>query len=140
MILQIMNIGSGTTTCELLKGTEVINFIAKTEHPAGGRGHSGNTVWNQEQGLTAEVDLSNSDVTEAMKHQPRVQICEYVALFASEGDPLGKTSAVKHTIRTEGPPIQQPLHQLPTSLRSSVHNEVLKTLHQCIIRPSSSPW
>ena len=61
-------------------------------------------------------------------------------LFASENAPLGRTSAVKHAIQTQGPPIHQQLRRLPVSLKETVDGEVQKMLDQGVIRPSSSPW
>ena len=86
--------------------------------------------------MTAEVDLSNSHVTEAQIHQIIALISEHAGLLASEGDSLGLMSATEHTFRTEELAILQPLHWLPALLRSSIRNEV----HQGAVQPSSIPW
>ena len=39
---------------------------------------------------------------------------------------LGKTSSVKHSTKTHGPPIRQPIRRLPVTLKSTVQKEVQK--------------
>ena len=67
-------------------------------------------------------------------------LMEFSDLFASEDAPLGRTSLVKHSIETEGPPIRQPRRRLPVALKDTVNGEVQKMLEQEVIRPSNSPW
>lgn len=54
--------------------------------------------------------------------------------------PTGHISVVTHTIPTTGPPICQPLRQVPESLKDTVKAEVHYMLEHDIIRPSASPW
>ena len=58
----------------------------------------------------------------------------------SPGQSLGRTSAIKHSIRVEGPPVRQPLRRIPYALQDTVRTEVQKMLKEGMIRESSSPW
>ena len=53
---------------------------------------------------------------------------------------LGRTSVAKHTIRTEGPPIRQPLGRVPLCSREVVQQRVSKMLENGVIWCSTSPW
>ena len=57
--------------------------------------------------------------------------------FASEGSPLGRTTVVKHSIKTRGTPIREHLRRIPHSLQDTVSAEVKKMLKQGVIRKSS---
>ena len=65
---------------------------------------------------------------------------QYADLFATEDDPLGRTSVVRHTIHTEGPPIRQPVRRQPIALQSTINSEVQKMFQQGVIQHSFSPW
>ena len=65
---------------------------------------------------------------------------KYQDLFISKADPLGRTDKVKHPIRTEGPPIRQPIRRLPEALKRAVDVETKQMLDEGVIRTSSSPW
>ena len=60
--------------------------------------------------------------------------------FSPSDGPTGHTSVVMHTIPTTGPPIRQPLRQVPESLKDTVKAEVHNILEHDIIRPRSRLW
>ena len=47
---------------------------------------------------------------------------------------------VRHTIRTDSPPIRQPVHRQPVASQSSIVSEAQKMLQQGVIQHSFSPW
>lgn len=53
---------------------------------------------------------------------------------------MGRTSVTRHSIRTYGPPVREPLRRIPHSLQDTVSSEIKKMLDQGVIRESSSPW
>jgi len=66
---------------------------------------------------------------------------KYVDFFATEDDPLGRTSVVRHTISTDSPPIRLLVHRQPMALQlSTINLEVQKVLQQGVIQHSFSPW
>ena len=67
-------------------------------------------------------------------------LSEYSDVFATVGTPGAQNHVVKHTIKTRGLPIRQPLHRMPVTLKETVDKEVTKMLENRIIRPSASPW
>ena len=67
-------------------------------------------------------------------------LLQFHDIFSPSDGPTGHTSVVTHTIPTTGPPIHQPLRQVPESLKDTVKVEVHHILERDIIRPSSSPW
>ena len=69
-----------------------------------------------------EVDLSSSGITPQEKKLEKL-LYDFRGLFVSEGEPTGRTSVVKHAIKTTGPPIREPLRQIPHSLRNEVATE-----------------
>ena len=67
-------------------------------------------------------------------------LSEYSDVFATIGTPGAQNHVVKHTIKTTGLPITQPLHRILVTLKEAVDKEVTKMLEHGIIRPSVSPW
>ena len=62
-------------------------------------------------------------------------------MFAHSADNLGRTSIVKHEIRTnESKPIRQNPRRLPISQRAVAEAEMESMLKRGVIEPSSSPW
>eukprot|EP00731_Ephydatia_muelleri_P000511 Em0001g511a len=59
-----------------------------------------------------EVDLSLSSITPQEKKKLEKLLYDFRGLFVSEGGPLGRTSVVKHAIKTTGPPIREPLRRI----------------------------
>ena len=83
--------------------------------------------------ITANLDYSQQEKLKQL-------IWKFRTLFATEKGPLGRTSVVKHTIKTDGPPIRQPLRRIPFALQSTVRTEIQKMLEQGVIQKSNSPW
>lgn len=68
-------------------------------------------------------------------------IKEFSDIFAApDGSNLGCTTAVPNEIKTEGPPISQPLQRLSVTLKTVVDTEVEKMLQQGAIQPSDCLW
>ena len=87
-----------------------------------------------------KVDLTGADLTHSQKRDLKKLIGEFRGLFVTEGGPTGRTSKVKHTIVTNGPPVREPLRRIPHMLQDTVKAEVEKMLQHGVIRESSSPW
>ena len=79
--------------------------------------------------------LSSSERTELVN-----LLTEFGDIFSSTNSLRGRTTLVKHSIPTTGPPIRQPLRRVPEALKSTINHEVDQMLDQNIIRPSTSPW
>ena len=67
-------------------------------------------------------------------------LSEYSDIFATQGTPPAQTTVVKHSIKTTGAPIRQPLRRTPVTLKDTIDQEVTRMLQQGIVRPSTSPW
>ena len=87
-----------------------------------------------------EVDLNGPDLKTVEKQKLMDLIWEFHGLFASEGNPLGRTTVAKHSIKTRGTPIREHLRRIPHSLQDTVSAEIKKIMKQGVIRKSSSPW
>ena len=87
-----------------------------------------------------KVDLTGADLTHSQKRDLKKLIGEFQGLFVTEGGPTGRTSKVKHTIVTNGPPVREPLRRITHMLQDTVKAEVEKMLQHGVIRESSSPW
>ncbi|KAL5497311.1 hypothetical protein EMCRGX_G013768 [Ephydatia muelleri] len=86
------------------------------------------------------IDLNSSELNNSQRRELEALISEFRDIFVSPGQSLGRTSAIKHSIRVEGPPVRQPLRRIPYALQDTVRTEVQKMLKEGIIRESSSPW
>ena len=89
---------------------------------------------------TPEVNLDSSTVSSLDKTKLLDLLTEYSDVFATPGVPSAQCQVVKHTIKTTGPPIRQPLRRMPIALEDTIDTEVTKMLRQGIVRPSTSPW
>lgn len=87
-----------------------------------------------------EIDLKESNLNHEQKEELLSLLQNFKDVFVSNTAPLGRTSAVQHTIVTEGPPIRQPQRRLPFSLKTQTKTEIETMLKQGVIRPSNSPW
>ena len=86
-----------------------------------------------------DVDFARANHT-PQRHDLNRLIWGFRDLFVSERGCTGQTSVIKHTICTEGSPIQQPLRRIPFVLQDTVKAEIKKMLQQGVIRKSCSPW
>ena len=93
-----------------------------------------------QESLTPDVNLSEANLDHSQQEQLKQFIWKFCALFTTEKGSLGQTSAIKHTIKTDGPPIRQPLRRIPFALQSTVKTEIQKMLNQGVIQKSHSPW
>ena len=91
----------------------------------------------QEPAQVPSFDFSGSNLDTTQQQQLKSLLHEFGDMFTPK---LGKTSMVKHAIRTKGPPIRQPIRRLPMSTQGVIEQEVQRMLKEGIIRPSSSPW
>ena len=87
-----------------------------------------------------DIDLTGSTMSPAQHQELLALLNKYVDLFATEDDPLGRTSVVRHTIHTDSPPIRQPVRRQPVALQSTIHSEIQKMMQQGVIQHSFSPW
>jgi len=75
-----------------------------------------------------EINLDSSILSSAEKVKVLDLITEYSDIFTTPGAPPAKSQVVKHTIKTQGPPIRQPLHIMPTILKDTINKGVTKML------------
>jgi len=136
ILFQVVNVKPEAQT--MYKGTRVAEFIPSKEvmlvaeaNPT--MPHSGGPT-------LPELDLSDKGLTQPQQEALKSLLWSYRHVFAVDGGPMGRTSVVKHTIQTEGPPIRQPTRRIPVALQHTVKEEVGKMLQQGVIQPSSSPW
>ena len=93
-----------------------------------------------DQSQTSDFNFDRSDLTSSEKTQLQNLLTQFADLFAPKGGPVGRTPAAKHSIPTEGPPVQQPLRRIAEVLKDVVDAEVTRMLDQGVLKPSSSPW
>ncbi|BHF67842.1 hypothetical protein SprV_0301087100 [Sparganum proliferum] len=63
------------------------------------------------------------------------------AAFAWDGEPLGRTNVLQHTIDTgSARPIRQPPRRVPVHFQKQLEKTIKDMLDKHVIRPSSSPW
>ncbi|BHF62388.1 hypothetical protein SprV_0200537000 [Sparganum proliferum] len=63
------------------------------------------------------------------------------AAFAWDGEPLGRTNVLQHTIDTgSARPIRQPPRRVPVHFQKQLEQTNKDMLDKHVIRPSSSPW
>ena len=77
---------------------------------------------------TPEVNLDSSTVSSLDKMKLLDLLTEYSDVFATPGVPSAQCQVVKHTIKTTGPPIRQPLRRMPIALKDTIDTEVTKML------------
>ena len=65
---------------------------------------------------------------------------EFSDVFSQEGDDLGCTPLLEHTIETHGPPLRQPYRRQNPAVRREEMARVQQMLASDVIRPSNSPW
>ena len=134
--MQVINTGHETMT--LYSGTTLASFNSSVEiMPVSDSEHTPDNVQGD---VMPEVDLARADLSTPQRHDLNRLIWEFRDLFVSEGGCTGRTSVIKHTIRTEGSPIRQPLRRIPFVLQDTVKAEIKKMLQQGVIRKSCSPW
>ena len=140
VVLQVMNTSPSPT--KVYKGTILGTFIPNQLLLVLDKGEPD----NKDAHITP-VPVFPADIETTCKHlshQQKVQLTnllvKYQDLFISKADPLGRTDKVKHPIRTEGPPIRQPIRRLPEALKRAVDVETKRMLDEGVIRTSSSPW
>jgi len=86
------------------------------------------------------IDLTGAAISIPQRKELLALLKKYADLFATEDDPLGRTSVVRHTISTDSPPVHQPVCCQPMALQSTINSEVQKMLQQGVIQYSFSPW
>ena len=136
VVLQVMNVGPTAVT--LYKGMRLATATAEKEiltitQDQVNTFDDSNTFSGLDQ-----VDISHLSTIE--QQELTQLLTDFCGLFPPNGNPLGQTSVVKHSIPTTGPPIRQPLRRIPEALKSVVTNEVDHMLDHNVIRPSASPW
>ena len=68
-------------------------------------------------------------------------ILAYRDVFALDGEPLGATAVVEHTIDTQhATPIKQYARRIPHAMKHKVQTLVAEMLDRGIIEPTRSPW
>ena len=134
--IQVINTGHEPIT--LYSGMSIASFSSSVEiMSVSDKEHSPDNM--QGDGMP-DVDLAGANLSPSQKHDLNRLIWEFRDLFVSEGGCTGRTSVIKHTIRTEGSPIRQPLRRIPFVLQDTVKTEIKKMLQQGVIRKSCSPW
>ena len=140
VVLQVVNTAPGAL--KLYKGTRIGQFTSRkyilqigesTQRPSA-------RLHDQKESAVNAADISKSDLTGTQQQKLLDLLNDYKDIFVSESGELGKTSLVKHSIVTEGPPIRQPLRRVPVATKGVIQTEVQKMLSRGVIQPSNSPW
>ena len=145
-LLQVMN--SSPTAATIYKGTKVgiatllseLLMVDAIEQSSMSQPAPNVDLTESMSQFDPNVDFTDSDLSTDQQRELLALLHQYRDLFAIKDQPLGHTSAVKHTIYTEGPPIRQPVRRQPLVLQDAIDEEVQKMLQQGIIHQSFSPW
>ena len=135
-VIQVMNISPGAVT--IYKGTKVGNITPLSDLLA-----VDNEYLDHPPPPTSDlpnIDLTKSGLSADQQQKLSTLLHQYKDVFATDEQPLGRTSTVKHNIYTEGPPIRQPVRRQPVALQDTIDREVEKMLQQEVIQESFSPW
>ena len=142
VVVQVMNVSPGNVT--LCKGTPLGEFIPIHDVFVVDTCHDQDTqaehIMPPTVDSTVDVDLSSSNLSIQEEQRLYNVLHSFRDVFATTGEPLGRTSVVKHKVKTTGSPICQPLRRLPVALKDTFKEEVTKMLNQGVIRHSNSPW
>ena len=131
-----MNISPGAVT--IYKGTKVGNIIPLSDLLAVDNEYLDNPPLPTSD--LPNIDLMKSSLSADQQQKLSTLLHQYKDVFATDEQPLGLTSTVKHNIYTEGPPICQPVHRQPVALQDTIDREVEKMLQQEVIQEYFSPW
>ena len=153
--VEVMNPSS--EDCVLYRGThaatlqpvdmvdEVQPFFAKSE----GKNESFPKVQRVKKAEPVKLEPEIEKLYEGIEHplsqeekgMVRAMLARNQGVFKTEGKPLGRTTLVKHDIKTSSEqPIKQRARRLPIHQREVAEQEVEKMLKEDIIEPSHSPW
>ncbi|XP_065918839.1 uncharacterized protein [Dysidea avara] len=114
-LLQMMN--SSPTAATIYKGTKVgiatplseLLMVDAIEQSSMSQPASNVDLTESMSQFDLNVDFTESDLSTDQQWELLALLHQYRDLFAIKDQPLGRTSVVKHTIYTEGPPIWQPV-------------------------------
>ena len=134
VVVQVINTGHESVT--LHSGTTVASFNSSAIVMTVDKGNTSGV----ESGTMPDVNLTGANLNHSQQEKLKQLIRKFRTLFAKEKGPLGRTSVVKHTIKTDGPPIRQPLRRIPFALQGTVKTEIEKMLKRGVIQKSHSPW
>ena len=87
--------------------------------------------------MISETDIKSPE----QKMMLRELVERYQDAWQVEGEPLGRTDKVQHSINTgDAQPFKMPYRRLPLAKKRVVEEQVKTMLDQGVIIPSSSPW
>ena len=128
VIMQMMN--TGTAPAKLHCGIKLSTFNPRTTiHVIDVDDEVHPSTFPQQSALL-NFDLEESHLNEKQQKEPKFLLCSFKDIFSGMGDPLGRTNVVKHAIKTQGPPIRQPMRRLPIVMKDVVNQEVEGMLKQ----------
>ena len=135
VVLQVMNVGP--TPITIYKGIKLRE--ATPQHNLMLVVNNINDVLaiQTDQSQFPDFNFNCSDLTISENTQLQNLLAQFADLFVAKGRPVGRTLAVKHSILTEGQPVQQPLRSISEVDKSVVDVEVTKMLEQGVVKPSS---
>ena len=107
VVVQVINTGHESVT--LHSGTTVASFNSSAIVMTVDKGNTSGV----ESGTMPDVNLTGANLNHSQLEKLKQLIGKFRTLFAKEKGPLGRTSVVKHTIKTDGPPIRQTLRRIP---------------------------
>ena len=86
------------------------------------------------------LDEASQHLTHKQISSVKETLTDFKDIFAFEGEPLGRTNLVQHTIDTgTAKPVRQRPRRVPIHLQDTV-KEIEKTMTRNVIEPSMSPW
>ena len=135
VILQVMNISP--SLIKIYKGMKLAQIIPKQNILVVDQSDMETQGSNT---CVPEINMDSSLLSSTEKTKLLDLLSEYSDVFATVGTSGAQNHIVKHTIKTTGLPIRQPLRRMPVTLKETVDKEVTKMLENRIIRPSASPW
>ena len=84
---------------------------------------------------------TKANLTDDQTNQVETLLKEYIGLFASKNNDLGRTKVVKHKIETgDARPIKQPPRRIPAHMTEEVNAQIDEMMRKGVIEPSTSPW
>lgn len=139
--IPVMNLGTKEERLHPQEAIGSFEVIKEKNIRKAGPSHQSNNNRGRQAGLwDPPVDLSSKRLTGAQRQAVKDLIRRYSDIFSRDDDDNGFCPLVEHKIRTDGPPIRQPLRRSTHEERQIMRQEVERMEKMGVIRPSRSSW